>query len=356
MNNQRSQRKLEHIQLFKEEYNPHYTGFEDVHLIHQALPVNDWDEIDITWCFLDKICKAPLFITAITGGHPASEKINRDLALVAAETGIGLAVGSQHAALYNEELVKTYQVIRTENPGGLVFANVGAGVSWDLALKAIEMIGAQGVQVHLNAAQELMMPEGDRKFTQWLNNIEQLVKKSWVPVIVKETGCGLSRETVLRLKEVGVEYFDVGGSGGTDFLAIEARRAQLPVRLQLSWGLPTAWALLECLAVLGNQGHLWASGGILTPLDWAKALALGAEAVGVAGHFLKTYLDNGLEGLVNEIKEWQRQLKIICLLTGVSSPAQLKAAAKVITGKTAEWQKLRAGDVYGCKAISSFHA
>lgn len=341
LNNQRIQRKREHIQLFSETFSPGYTGLEDVHLIHQALPVHNWDEIDISWTFQGVASSAPLYINAITGGHPDSVRINRDLAWAAAVTGIGLAVGSQHAALNHTEVVNTYKVIREVNPEGLVFANVGAGVPWELALQAVEMIDAQGLQVHLNAAQELMMPEGDRKFRDWLANIEQMVKHLPLPVIVKETGCGLSRETIRLLKEAGVRYFDVGGSGGTDFLAIEAKRAGLPGHLYLNWGLPSAWSLLECLAECSAEESIWASGGLKSPLDWAKTLALGAEAAGVAGHFLNIYQEQGVEALIAEIQEWKRQLQCICLLSGVKFPSQLKTASKVITGRTAEWLEQR---------------
>jgi isopentenyl-diphosphate delta-isomerase len=198
------------------------------------------------------------------------------------------------------------------------------------------MIAADGLQVHLNAAQELVMPEGERSFRGWLANIRDMVNFLNVPVIAKEVGFGLSREAALMLYQAGVRILDVGGRGGTDFAAIENQRRDRQVTALNHWGLPTAISILE-VKELGLPVEIVATGGIRSALDAARALALGAKIVGAAGHFLKILLDQGEEALTQEIFSWQEDLKRICLLTGCTTPAQLAMRPLVITGQTKAW-------------------
>ncbi|WP_258359031.1 type 2 isopentenyl-diphosphate Delta-isomerase [Moorella sulfitireducens (nom. illeg.)] len=331
----RGRRKLEHLRFFQLEGNG-TNGLEDVHLIHQALPELDWQDIDLSCRWLGKTLAAPFIINALTGGPPETIEINAALARVARRTGIAMAVGSQRGAIENKAWMESFTITRRENPEGLLLANVGAGNSPEDAREAVAMIAADGLQVHLNAAQELVMPEGDRSFRGWLENIKDMVNILDVPVIAKEVGFGLSREAALQLYNCGVRIFDVGGRGGTDFAAIENKRRDRQVASLAYWGLPTAVSILE-IKELSLPVEIVATGGIRSVLDAARALALGAKIVGAAGHFLKILLERGEDALVQEIFDWQEDLKRICLLTGCSTPAELATRRVVITGKTKAW-------------------
>ncbi|MGI6285638.1 Isopentenyl-diphosphate delta-isomerase [Moorella humiferrea] len=335
----RGRRKLEHLRFFRLE-GKGTSGLEDVHLIHQALPELDWQDIDLSCRWLGKTLAAPFIINALTGGPPETLEINAALARVARRTGIAMAVGSQKAAIENKQWADTFAVVRRENPEGLILANLGAGNSLEAAREAVAMIAADGLQIHLNAAQELVMPEGDRTFRGWLQNIREMVEYLEVPVIAKEVGFGLSRETALKLYQSGVRIFDVGGRGGTNFALIESSRRQREVTALSEWGLTTAVSILEIKA-LGLPLDIIATGGISNPLDAARALALGAKLVGVAGYFLKILLEQGEDALIQEVVGWQEDLKRICLLSGCTRPTELADKPLVITGKTREWLKER---------------
>ncbi|MDN5326713.1 MAG: isopentenyl-diphosphate Delta-isomerase [Moorella sp. (in: firmicutes)] len=331
----RGRRKLEHLRYFQEDSNGN-SGLEDVHLVHQALPELNWSDIDLACRWLGKNLAAPFIINALTGGPPETIAINAALARVARRTGIALAVGSQRAGLENKEWRESFTIVRRENPDGLILANIGAGNSPADAGEAVAMIAADGLQVHLNAAQELVMPEGDRVFRGWLENIRGMVNTLDVPVIAKEVGFGLSRETALQLYQAGVRFMDVGGRGGTNFAAIEERRRGRPVPALAEWGLSTAVSILE-IRELGLPVEIVATGGIHSALDAARALALGAKIVGAAGYFLKILLEQGEDALTEEILHWQADLKRICLLTGCATPAELATKPIVITGRTKAW-------------------
>ena len=209
---------------------PATSGFEDIYLINNSVPELDLAQVNAGIVFLGRELKMPLIINAITGGIREAEELNRDLSQLACRQGLGMAVGSQVVAMQEKIPPESFRVVRRENPAGLVLANVSARSGFSVALKAVEMLEADGLQVHLNVPQELAMPEGDRDFCGVLDNIAELVKRSPVPVIAKEVGFGLSREAADRLIEAGVEYLDVGGRGGTNFIAIENRREVCLVR------------------------------------------------------------------------------------------------------------------------------
>ncbi|MGI9952874.1 type 2 isopentenyl-diphosphate Delta-isomerase [Moorellaceae bacterium AZ2] len=335
-NSQRFQRKLDHLRLYQEGWGEQSNGFDDVHLVHRALPELDLKEIDLSCRWLGKTLAAPFIINAMTGGTPASLVINRSLARAAARTGIAMAVGSQHIALEAPEVRETFTIVRQENPAGVVLANVSAGASPDEAAEAVEMIAADGLQVHLNVLQELLMPEGERAFRHYRERIRAMVAGVQVPVIVKEVGNGLSREVALALYGCGVRRLDVGGGGGTNFAAIESRRAGIDNNAYFKWGLPTALSLVE-VAASGLPLEVVASGGLESPVEAAKALALGASLVGVAGYFLKVCVEEGEEGLVAEIERWKKELRNICLLCGARNIKELKRKPVIITGRTYQW-------------------
>lgn len=346
------QRKDDHIKLACEQYNAHAeSGFEHVRFIPNALPQLALSDVDASVSVFDETTKwdTPLYINAMTGGSKKGENINESLARVAAKTGLAMASGSLSAALKNPRLAGTFSVIRRFNPHGFVMANVSAGASAEQAIKAVEILQANALQIHLNAAQELVMSEGDRDFSAWLNNIEDIVRaldSMKVPVVVKETGCGMSAHDVLRLKNVGVRAVDVGGRGGTNFVAIEnARRGRKSDYEFLdSWGLTTVESLLDiaqCDEILceprdcadscdSARMQVFASGGVRTPLDVVRSLRLGASAAGVAGEFLHTLINEGEDALVEQIESWKAQIRVIMALLGCKNIEDLRKNSRIL--------------------------
>ena len=337
-NSFRRNRKIEHIRCFLAlEDGPFASGLEDLNLIHQALPELNFEEIDLSVEFMGKRLDAPIIINAITGGNQEVLSINRALAQVAREFNLAMAVGSQTAALENPAVRETYQVARQENPAGGLLANIGALIAPEQALRAVEMIQADALQVHLNVPQELAMDEGDRTFAGVLANLSRIVEACPVPVMVKEVGFGLSRETVTRLAETGVQWVDIGGLGGTNFIAIENQRGESLVSDSLeTWGIPTAISLLETLA----QNHSFkvvATGGIRSALDVAKVLAVGADLAGMAGPILRLLIQESPAALRMALTKMLYELRCIFLMTGAKNLQDLQRKPVVITGKTREW-------------------
>lgn len=349
------QRKNDHIKLACEQYKSHAdAGFEQVRFIPNALPQLALSDVDTSVRVFGESEKwdVPLYINAMTGGSKNGENINAMLAKVAEKTGVAMASGSLSAALKNPRLSETFSVIRRFNPRGFVMANVSAGASVEQAIKAVEILQANALQIHLNAAQELVMNEGDRDFSAWLSNIEAIARaldSMKVPVVVKETGCGMSARDVLRLQNVGVRAVDVGGRGGTNFVAIEnARRGRgRGYEFLDSWGLTTVESLLDIAqcdkilrgscdsgdsAVAGDcaQMQVFASGGVRTPLDVVRALKLGASAVGVAGEFLHTLTCGGTDALVDQIEDWKAQIRVIMALLGCKNIAALRKNSRIL--------------------------
>ncbi|MCL6635678.1 MAG: type 2 isopentenyl-diphosphate Delta-isomerase [Peptococcaceae bacterium] len=342
----RQNRKIDHLRYAVRAWGrPGENGFEDICPVHQALPELDPGEVDTSVSFLGKRLEAPLLINAMTGGHPAVKEINRSLARVARESGIAMAVGSQQAALDDPRVRDTFTVARDENPGGVLLANVSAATPPELVAGAVEMIRADGVQLHLNAAQELLMTEGERSFKGVLANIERVVSQSAVPVVVKEVGCGLSRDTVAELSMAGVRYVDTGGRGGTSFAVIEMLRSgREDADCWSGWGIPTAASLIE-IAGAGLPVFIIASGGLASGLDVARALALGAGLAGMAGHLLKVLLEQSEGALLERVNTLIGDLRRAMLLTGSRNLRELAAKPVVITGKTAEWLTRRGVDI-----------
>jgi len=241
----------------------------------------------------------------------------------------------------------TYEVLRTENPHGFVFANLSANATVSDAKHVIDAIGADALQIHINSAQEIIMPEGDRSFRHWIDNIAQLCDEIDVPVVVKEVGFGLSRETVAQLTDVGVTAVDVSGKGGTNFAAIENARRSATTYLDLdSWGQSTVQCLIDIAPLTGSDNlTVFASGGVRGPLDVARALALGGAAVGVAGGFLHVLQHEGEDALISAIQRWISTLHAVQTLTGARTPHDLQQASLLITGNAREFGELRGVDV-----------
>lgn len=340
----RSQRKMEHLSIAsKTADGPAQTGFADIHLIHQAVPELDLDDIDLSLDFLGKRLQCPVIINAVTGGTSEAQRINRIFAYLADKYGLAMAVGSQTIALDEPDLRDSFTVVREACPEGVVLANVSALSSVDAALEAVRMIEADGLQLHLNVPQELAMAEGDRCFKGMLDKVRRIVDACPVPVIAKEVGFGLSREATQSLYEAGVTIFDTGGQGGTNFLAIENQRQGLFNAYLEEWGIPTAVSLAE-IEALHLPVEVVASGGIRSALDVAKAIALGGKLVGISGWFLKLLLEQGLEILDQSINSFLYQMAAVYLMTGSKNAQELQKKPLIILGRTAEWLRMRGID------------
>lgn len=341
-----SSRKLDHLRICAEcEVESGDPGFADIRFVHNALPECDMGKIDMTSRFLGHTFSSPLFISGMTGGHPGTRETNARLARAAERYGLGMGVGSQRAALENPSLADTFSVVRDEAPHAFLVANLGVvqlrdhGIGW--AEQAVEMIDANAIAIHLNFLQEAIQPEGDHDATGCLAAIEGLCRDFKKPVIVKETGCGISAAVARQLWGAGVRAIDTGGWGGTSWAAVESVRADESKRKGdrnlkslgqdfAAWGIPTVVSLAE---VLATGSPVIASGGMRSGLDIAKGLAFGADLCGMALPLLKPAMkdDRALSGAIETI---HRELTVAMFLTGSARVAGLKKATLHITGKT----------------------
>ena len=343
----RGSRKLDHIHYaLSLADGPADSRFSDFHLLHNCLPELALAEVCLDTTIAGIPLAHPLIINAITGGTDDVAAVNTKLAEVARQTGTAMALGSQFAALRDSAGVASYQVVRQANPSGVLIANLGAHATVEQAKVAVAMIDAAALQIHLNPAQELIMREGDRSFSGYLNNIEAIVRSLDVPVIVKETGCGIAWEQAKALASIGVQAIDVGGVGGTNFPAIEAARANRQLGHEdLAWGIPAAISAVEIAAVLPLNVDLIVSGGVRSPLDAAKSLAIGGRAVAVAAPVLRLVLEDGVEAAVAWVDCFLADLRRFLLLTGCSCPADAAQKPLIITGFSREWLDARGIDI-----------
>ena len=345
------QRKAEHVNIIlNEDVSAGYDFWGDVHLLHNALPEIDLDDIDLSLKLFGKRLEAPLIISSMTGGFGMGGEINANLAQAAAEVGVAMGVGSQRAALEKSELEPTYAVVK-DNDIPLLFANLGAPQlvpqegkrAYGLAdaKKAMDMVGADALIVHLNFLQEVVQPEGDRRARGCLAAIKSLAAR--FPVMAKETGAGISREVAQALKKTGVKAIDVGGLGGTSFSAVEHYRARkeassLKERLGATfwdWGIPTPASV-----VLANVGlPIVATGGVRSGLDVAKGIALGATAAGMAKPMLEAAKVSS-DAVVVELRAVIEELRAAMFLTGASSIAELQEKHAIVNAPTATWIEL----------------
>jgi isopentenyl-diphosphate Delta-isomerase len=340
----RSERKWDHIRYALENRQNHSSTFDDIKFIHQGLPDIGVFDVGLDHEIGGLYLSSPIFINAMTGGGgEKTYRINKELAIVANNTGITMAVGSQMAALKDKTQKYTYEIVRKENPTGVIIANLGSEASSDDAIAAVEMIEANALQIHLNVIQELTMPEGDRNFSGALKRIESIVKEVAVPVIVKEVGFGMAMETVNSLSSIGVKVVDVGGSGGTNFAEIENKRREKSLSFFNQWGIPTGVSILEAASVSNNLSVI-GSGGFTSAHDIAKGLAIGADAIGMAGYFLQILVKDGIEALQKEIETLHEELTMIMTALGAKNVLELKNAPLVISGETYHWLNQRGID------------
>lgn len=328
-----SGRKAEHIRINLEEnvQFPNLTnGLDQYRFAHQAVPEIDLAAVSTKTTFLGKNLNAPILISSMTGGTEEARAINRNLAMAAQETGIAMGLGSQRAAIESPELAATFQV-RDVAPDILLFANIGAvqlnySYGTDECQRAVDMIEADALILHLNALQEAVQPEGDGNFHGLLNKIEHVCKSLSVPVIAKEVGWGISEQAARQLAEAGVSVIDVAGAGGTSWSEVEYHRAPTAFHAQVAavfadWGIPTAHSLIYARRAAPDLAMI-ASGGIRDGIEIAKCVALGADLVGLAGPFLKAAVLSA-EHVVDLALILRRQLEVAMFCAGASSISAL---------------------------------
>lgn len=349
----RAARKDDHVHLAEKQVYSR-NEFDDLALMHHALGGVSVEDVDLGVTVGQWSWPLPVYVNGMTGGTEMTGRVNRDLAIAARETGIPMASGSISVALDDPATASGFTVIREENPDGFVMANIGAGRSGDDARRAVDLLRADALQLHVNAVQEVAMPEGGTNFSDWLRLVEEVVTASPVPVIVKEVGFGLSARTLSTLADIGVQFADVSGRGGTDFLAIENTRRDPATRIDYSILTGFGQSALACLLDAPAQAPtLLASGGVRNPYDVVKALAAGARAVGVAGTFLKTVRDEGPEGLITLIGAWQSQLRGILGLLGARTPDDLATTDLIVRGNLADFARARNIDLVALSHRSS---
>ena len=333
----RAKRKWEHMHLALETRNEDFSCFEDITFIQQSLPNTNVDMVKLHSKIGGLSLSSPIFINAMTGGGGSKTlSLNQQLAICAKETNIAIGVGSQMSALVDSTEKSTFQIIRKEYPNGIIFSNLGSEATVEQAKQAVDMLEANALQIHLNTVQELTMPEGDRQFHGALKRIENIVNNISVPVVVKEVGFGMSKETINKLCEVGVQTVDVSGFGGTNFAKIENARRDVQLPFFNEWGIPTTVSIAEAQST-NKQLSIIASGGIQNSLHVAKAIALGANACGLAGKFLKILTEQSTEGLITEITKMKFELSLIMTALGVTTIEELKTAPLIISGRTHHW-------------------
>lgn len=309
------------------------TGFSAIEFEHAALPELDMDAIDLSASFLGRRLSAPFLISSMTGGPAKAAVVNENLARAAGRLGIAFAVGSQRVAIETGEAGGLRKSLRALVGSMPLLANFGAsqlkGGGADMARRAVDMIEADALIVHLNPLQEAVQTGGNRDWSGVFEALEMLVGAVAVPVVVKEVGCGISAPLARRLTEIGIAVIDVAGAGGTSWAAVEARRAGSERASRIAetfrdWGIPTARALVEARAACPDA-TLIASGGIRDGLDAAKAIRLGANLVGQAAGVLSAALQ-GEDAVVAHFEDRMAELRIACFCTGSASLAQLRHA------------------------------
>jgi isopentenyl-diphosphate delta-isomerase len=326
-------------------------GWDDVRIVHDALPVVDQSGVDLSVDLLGRRLALPLVIAGMTGGHARAREVNARLAGAAQRWGVALGIGSQRAALRDPSLIPTYAVARETAPRAFIIGNIGIGQLVDQeggpafstadVQRAIDMIRADALAVHLNYLEESIQPEGQTRARGAADALGRLARTCPVPVIAKETGSGISRATAMRLAALGVAAIDVGGFGGTSFAAIEAKRATAQrnaARAQLGerfsdWGIPTA---VSVVAACAAGVPIIATGGVRSGRDAAAAFALGATAVGVGRPLLQAAMQ-GAAAIDEWIGQFELELRTAVFLSGASSVRDLGSAPRVILGQTRLW-------------------
>jgi isopentenyl-diphosphate delta-isomerase len=344
------QRKADHLALCAEDdvgFKRASTLLECVQLVHDALPDMKLSDVDLSVSLFGKTLRAPIIIASMTGGTEEAGRINRELASIAEERGYGFGLGSQRAMHMRPATGESYQV-RQVAPNALVLGNVGVVQARSMTTSEVRVlvddVGANALCVHLNPAMELVQPGGDRDFGHGLDTLRRLARDLGVPVVVKETGCGISPAVGRRLREIGIQHVDVSGAGGTSWVGVETRRAasagERPAQALgeafWDWGIPTA-ASVALLSPLGFE-TIVATGGVATGLDVARALALGASAAGIARPILRALMSaEGRPAALAQLDAIEAELRAALLLTGCRDLNGLRRAPRVLLQPLASW-------------------
>jgi isopentenyl-diphosphate delta-isomerase len=348
-------RKADHIDLCATGdvgFHTKTTLFEEVELVHDALPEIDLDAIDTGITILGKRLRAPLIIAAMTGGTARAREINRELARIAEERGYGFGLGSQRAMLIDGDKGATYDV-RQVAPTTLVLGNIGVvqarALATEQALDLARRVGADALCVHMNPAMEIVQPGGDRDFKGARAALERLAAELPIPVVAKETGCGIGPRAALRILSAGVAHLDVSGAGGTSWVAVETQRATSAARTLgealREWGVPTAASVVIARRARTRESRrrfktIIATGGVSSGIEVAKAIALGAHAAGIARPILQAFTTGGRDGALRRLEQIEAELRAVMLLVGAPNVAALRKADVVLGQQLRRWVKL----------------
>lgn len=335
-------RKNEHLAICIDEnvnFSEITTGFERFRFKHLAMPSINFDHISLTSRIFNKAIRAPFLVSSMTGGSEESFQINKQLASAAESKGWILALGSMRAALEHEHLLQTFK-IREQAPTIPVIANIGLvqlnyGLNINKLIDAIKAIEADALVLHLNPMQEVFQPEGDTNFSGLWEKLEQLINVMDIPIGIKEVGMGIDDNTIERFVQLNVDFIDIAGAGGTSWIEVEKHRSQNPLIRQAAaafqgWGIPTATAIVEAKQVIQNEVTLIASGGIKHGVDAAKALALGADIVGVGRALLKDAMTANQNQLEQTMSQYEFELKAAMFGVGASNVPELRHTKRLI--------------------------
>ncbi|MEM2192238.1 MAG: type 2 isopentenyl-diphosphate Delta-isomerase [Candidatus Hadarchaeales archaeon] len=350
MGSKTERRKSDHVRICLEEEiesilkNP---GFDDIELVHSALPEINLEDVDLSVNFLGANLRAPIMILPMTGGHARGKKLNLVMAKAAQELGLAFGVGSQRAAIENKKLAATFRV-RDVAPDVFLVGNIGLpqllkGYGIEEVKECAEMIDADAMSIHLNPLQEAVQPEGEPIFKGGIEKISEICRGVDFPIIVKETGAGINGEIARKLEGAGAAAMDGGGAGGTSWAGVEALRSSDAAGISFwDWGIPTAVCTMEVASAV--EVPVIASGGVRCGIDAVKALALGADLVGVALPVLRE-ATRGEKHLMAFLKDFIQEMKIGMFLTGCRKVEELRRVPIAIFGKTREWLLSRGLDL-----------
>ena len=328
------ERKSDHIRINLEEdvRSGMTTGLERYRFTHEALPEISLADVDVGWTLFKKYLRAPILISSMTGGTEEAGEINQRLAEAAQETGIAMGVGSQRAAIEDPKQILTFKVCRKAAPDALLFANLGAvqlnyGYGIDECRRAVDMLEANALILHLNPLQEAVQAGGDTNFAGLAKKIEAVCKKLAVPVIIKEVGWGISERTAKLLADCGVDAIDVAGAGGTSWSQVEMHRAPDEFTRELAgtfvgWGISTAESILN-IKKAAPEMIIFASGGLKNGLDIAKSIALGATLGGMATPFLRAAMVS-TDSVIEVVGLLKSQLQVSMFSSGSANLIQLQ--------------------------------
>ena len=350
-------RKDEHILLVSTENIEcnETTWLEHVKFVHNTLPELNLDDVNLSCEFLGKSLSAPIIIGAMTGGTELTKKINISLAKAAQKYQIPMMVGSQRVILKHPETKDSFSVVRKNAPDIPIIANIGlaqvaTSENFDYVQEIINNIDADALAIHLNVIQEVIQPEGDNEFSGAIDKIKKLKDQINIPLLIKETGCGISKEIAEKLFKIGIEIIDISGVGGTSWVAVEYYRAKkhgIKSKMELGklfwdWGIHTAASIIEVNSIIKRPSNvkIIGSGGIRNGIEIAKALRVGADYAAMAKPFLIASLE-GQESVEKFIEKILRELRITMLLTGSKNLTELKRIPVVISSSLKEWLEER---------------